>query len=48
MYEATPAVALIREMLRWLNFRLVFASGAVKLLSKCKAWWSLTALNHLF
>lgn len=26
----------------------MFASGIVKLLSKCKTWWGLTALNYHF
>ena len=48
LYEATPSVTLVREMLRYLVFRLMFASGVVKLLSKCKTWWGLTALNYHF
>ncbi|KAL4660206.1 lipase maturation factor 2-like [Arapaima gigas] len=30
----------------WLLFRLMFASGAVKLTSRCPAWWGLTALTY--
>lgn len=33
-------------MLRWLLFRLMLASGAVKLLSGDEAWWNLTALEY--
>ena len=32
-------------LVRWLAFRLMFASGVVKLTSGCPTWWSLTALN---
>lgn len=32
-------------LLRWLLFRLMFLSGAVKLLSHDAAWWHLTALD---
>lgn len=48
LYEPSPSVSLVRELLRWLNFRLMFASGIVKLLSRCKTWWSLTALHYHF
>ena len=33
-------------MLRWLLFRLMFASGVVKLLSGDPSWWNLTALQY--
>lgn len=33
-------------LLQWLLFRLMFASGVVKLTSGCPTWWSLTALNY--
>lgn len=32
--------------MRWLLFRLMFASGVVKLTSRCPAWWGLTALTY--
>ena len=32
-------------LVRWLSFRLMFASGVVKLTSGCPAWWGLTAMN---
>ena len=35
-------------LLRWLLFRLMFASGVVKLQSQCPTWWGLTALNYHF
>uniref|UniRef100_A0A9J8D279 Lipase maturation factor n=1 Tax=Cyprinus carpio carpio TaxID=630221 RepID=A0A9J8D279_CYPCA len=31
---------------RWLLFRLMFASGVVKLTSRCPTWWGLTALTY--
>uniref|UniRef100_A0A672PIW1 Lipase maturation factor n=1 Tax=Sinocyclocheilus grahami TaxID=75366 RepID=A0A672PIW1_SINGR len=31
---------------RWLLFRLMFASGVVKLNSRCPTWWGLTALTY--
>eukprot|EP00095_Tigriopus_kingsejongensis_P005510 maker-scaffold1966_size23764-snap-gene-0.6 protein:Tk05510 transcript:maker-scaffold1966_size23764-snap-gene-0.6-mRNA-1 annotation:"lipase maturation factor 2-like" len=31
-------------LVRWLLFRMMFASGVVKLTSKCPAWWGLTAI----
>lgn len=33
-------------LVRWLLFRLMFASGVVKLTSRCPAWWGLTALTY--
>ncbi|XP_071830736.1 lipase maturation factor 2-like isoform X2 [Apostichopus japonicus] len=33
-------------LIRWLLFRLMFASGVVKLTSGCPTWWGLTALNY--
>ena len=36
-------------LVRWLLFRMMFASGAVKLTSGCDAWWGLTAMpTHYF
>lgn len=35
-------------LVRWLLFRLMFASGVVKLTSGCPTWWGLTALNYHF
>lgn len=32
-------------LVRWLGFRLMFASGVVKLTSGCPTWWGLTAMN---
>ena len=31
-------------LVRWLLFRMMFASGVVKLTSGCPTWWGLTAL----
>lgn len=33
-------------LVKWLLFRLTFASGVVKLLSNSATWWSLTAMKH--
>ncbi|XP_074660631.1 lipase maturation factor 2-like isoform X2 [Tubulanus polymorphus] len=33
-------------LVKWLLFRLMFASGVVKLTSGCPTWWGLTALLH--
>lgn len=35
-------------LVRWLLFRLMFASGIVKLTSGCPTWWGLTALDYHF
>lgn len=35
-------------LVRWLLFRLMFASGVVKLTSRCPTWWGLTALTYHF
>jgi len=36
-------------MVRWLLFRMMFASGVVKLTSGCPTWWGLTAMpTHYF
>ncbi|XP_033645655.1 lipase maturation factor 2-like [Asterias rubens] len=32
-------------LVRWLLFRLMFASGVVKLTSLCPTWWDLTAMD---
>src|SRR5436190_20315330 len=42
--EPAPAVTVL-WLCRWLLFRLVFMSGAVKLLSRDASWWNLTALT---
>ncbi len=31
-------------LVKWLAFRLVFASGVVKLTSECPTWWGLTGI----
>ncbi|XP_063960788.1 lipase maturation factor 2-like [Lytechinus pictus] len=38
--------AITLWLVRWLLFRLMFASGVVKLTSRCPTWWGLTALNY--
>ena len=39
-----PHDHLIMWLLRWLLFRLMFASGVVKLTSRCPSWWGLTGM----
>jgi hypothetical protein len=43
--RAPPPSRLMLWLLRWLLFRLMFASGCVKLLSKDPTWLDLTALK---
>lgn len=43
---ASPHEGLPFWLVRWLLFRLMFASGVVKLTSRCPAWWGLTALTY--
>lgn len=43
---ASPHEGLSFWLVRWLLFRLMFASGVVKLTSRCPAWWGLTALTY--
>jgi len=33
-------------LVRWLLFRLTFASGVAKLASSSESWWQLTGQNH--
>jgi len=42
----TPQIGI--WLLRWLLFRFMFLSGAVKLLSGDPTWWSLSALSYHF
>ena len=42
--EPAPSVTVL-WLCRWLLFRLMFMSGAVKLLSADASWWKLTALT---
>lgn len=44
----TPSDAMTFWTVRWLLFRLMFASGVVKLTSECPTWWKLDALNIHF
>lgn len=39
---ALPHEGLPFWLVRWLLFRLMFASGVVKLTSRCPTWWGLT------
>ncbi|XP_047405845.1 lipase maturation factor 2 isoform X1 [Sciurus carolinensis] len=43
---ALPHEELPFWLVRWLLFRLMFASGVVKLTSRCPTWWGLTALTY--
>ncbi|KAK1327656.1 hypothetical protein QTO34_012945 [Cnephaeus nilssonii] len=43
---ASPHEGLPFWLVRWLLFRLMFASGVVKLTSRCPTWWGLTALTY--
>ncbi|EHH65963.1 hypothetical protein EGM_02842, partial [Macaca fascicularis] len=43
---ALPHEDLPFWLVRWLLFRLMFASGVVKLTSRCPAWWGLNALTY--
>ncbi|XP_046299430.1 lipase maturation factor 2 isoform X1 [Marmota monax] len=43
---ALPHEGLPFWLVRWLLFRLMFASGVVKLTSRCPTWWGLTALTY--
>ncbi|XP_024893963.1 lipase maturation factor 2-like [Temnothorax curvispinosus] len=47
-YRGTPTDGVSLWAVRWLLFRLMFASGVVKLTSGCPLWWSLDALNVHF
>ncbi|XP_072033992.1 lipase maturation factor 2-like [Amphiura filiformis] len=37
--------SIMMWLMKWLLFRLMFASGVVKLTSMCPTWWGLTALD---
>jgi len=44
-----PWDSVTMYLVRWLLFRMMFASGAVKLTSGCPTWWGLTAMpTHYF
>ncbi|XP_042860415.1 lipase maturation factor 2-like [Penaeus japonicus] len=44
-FEYRPRNLVTMWLIRWVLFRLMFASGVVKLQSGCPTWWGLTALN---
>jgi hypothetical protein len=46
--ELPPPSALVRWLLVFLLFKLMFLSGATKLLSGDPTWWRLTALDYHF
>ncbi|CAB4010268.1 lipase maturation factor 2-like [Paramuricea clavata] len=43
--SSAPHDSISMWLVKWLLFRLMFASGVVKLTSGCPTWWGLTALN---
>ena len=43
-FMARPFDHINMMLVRWLLFRMMFASGVVKLTSQCPTWWNLTAL----
>ena len=43
-WKPKPRDHICMMLIRWLLFRMMFASGVVKLQSKCPTWWGLTAL----
>ncbi|KAJ8387356.1 hypothetical protein AAFF_G00157330 [Aldrovandia affinis] len=43
---AQPHDGVTFWLARWLLFRIMFPSGAVKLTSRCPTWWGLTALTY--
>jgi predicted DCC family thiol-disulfide oxidoreductase YuxK len=48
-FSASPhPMRAISWAYRWLLFRLMFASGVVKLASNDEAWWNLTALTRYY
>ncbi|EFO17137.2 expressed sequence, partial [Loa loa] len=44
----SPADNISLYLMRWLLFRLIYASGVVKLTSHCPLWWDLAALDVHF
>ncbi|KAI4487971.1 hypothetical protein M0802_011675 [Mischocyttarus mexicanus] len=44
----TPSDNVTFWSVRWLLFRLIFSTGAGKLISQCPTWWKLNALNVYF
>lgn len=44
---ATPKDRVTFWLVKWLIFRLMFASGVVKLTSKCPSWWGLTGSFYI-
>ncbi|CAL1533703.1 unnamed protein product [Lymnaea stagnalis] len=46
--KGNPHDGITLWVARWLLFRLMFASGVVKLTSRCPSWWGLTALTVHF
>lgn len=46
--DYSPSDRPVWSLVRWLLFRFMFSSGAVKLTSGCPVWWSLSALSIHF
>jgi len=47
-HEPKPRDLITMWLVQWLLFRLMFASGVVKLQSGCPTWWGLDALQYHF
>lgn len=45
--STTPKDQISFWLVKWLLFRLMFASGVVKLTSKCPTWWGLSGIHFL-
>ncbi len=43
--STTPKDQISFWLVKWLLFRLMFASGVVKLTSKCPTWWGLSGIH---
>lgn len=43
--STTPKDQICFWLVKWLLFRLMFASGVVKLTSKCSQWWGLSGIH---
>ncbi|XP_014210138.1 lipase maturation factor 2 [Copidosoma floridanum] len=46
--KVTPTDPVSLWLVRWLLFRVMFSTGAVKLISKCPVWWNLDAMGVYF
>ena len=46
--STTPKDQICFWLVKWLLFRLMFASGVVKLTSKCSQWWGLSGIHFYY